>query len=79
MIKTKIYCGFCKKETNEPVRYKLPCFVIYDAKDRRGNLIKSFISNEIEDAVKDVCPICRKKMAMLLNVIPRATIEEELS
>lgn len=79
MTETKIYCDFCKKETDNPFRYKLPCFVTYDAKDRRGNLIKSFTSNEIADEHKDVCPICRKKMVMLLDVLPRITIEEELS
>lgn len=79
MTETTIYCDFCKKETKESTKYQLPTFVTYDARDRRGNLIKSFATNEIADDVKDVCPLCRKKMAMLLEVIPRVTIEGEES
>lgn len=77
MKETTIYCDFCKKETKESTQYQLPVFVTYDARDRKGHLIKSFTTNEIADDVKDVCPMCRKKMAMLLEVIPRVTIEDE--
>ena len=79
MTEKKVYCDFCKEETKEFTKYKLPGFITYEVRDRRGDLIKSFTTNEIEDDVKDVCPICRKKMVMLLNAIPRITIEEELS
>ena len=79
MTETKTYCDFCKKEVTKYDRYKLPCFVLRDVKDAFGNLYQTIKTNEIMDEHKDVCPTCRKKMTMLLEALPRTTIEEELS
>lgn len=59
-------CDFCKKESNNTTEYVFPEYVTYEAKNKEGNILVKFPSNEIHRMPKDVCLNCANKIARLL-------------
>lgn len=75
MLKT--VCDFCGNITDEAVKYKFPAFVVHQATNKAGEVLKEFCNGEVEDVEKDVCPTCRKNIAMFVNDYARISFAKK--
>ena len=65
----KFICDFCNEETAVSSSYIFPILHGYNAKDIDGNIL--YRLDECKREEKDVCPECERKIASLLELIPK--------
>lgn len=70
----KVICDYCGSENENIKEYIFPSREHISAKDRMGNVPIIRCGYKMEDKKKDVCPECQKKIAALLNLVPRMEI-----